>query len=116
MDYEDISELIATNLDSLLSERKLKATVLAKQANLNHTAVRDILTRQSKNPSYITLLKIADAANVDVRRITIGPDYEDYDDQVSRLIDAYLRLKPEGREFLLRAAEAQAVEQDPNTR
>lgn len=107
MDAEALNRLLALNLETLIEEKGLNPSRLAKDANLNHTAVRDILGGKVKNPTYRTLVNIAEAAGVDIRRITVGPDYEATDRDNAEIVDLLLQLEPSERRFLLNAAKAQ---------
>lgn len=106
MDIEDLNRLLAANLQSLMDEKGLNPSAWAKDAGLNHTAVRDILLTKVKSPTYRTLLSLADTAGVDVRRITIGPDFKSMDQEDAELLDLLSQLEPLEREFLIDAAKA----------
>ena len=87
----DLAELLVKNLKLIMFEHELNASGWAKAAGLNHTAVRDILTGKTTAPKYITLVKLAKAASVDVRQITIGPTYNSGLTSVTGLDDCSVR-------------------------
>lgn len=107
MDFEAINARVADNIRSLMDEIGSNPSRLAKDAGLGHTSIRDILAKPNSSPRYETLLKIADAAGVDIRRITVGPDFAQVDQVDAELFDTFLRLEPSERRFLLNAAKAQ---------
>lgn len=107
MDLEFLSEKIAENLKSLLEEKGLAETRLALDAGMSRTGVRDIIKRKTKNPSYVNLVKIAEAAGVDVRRIIVGPDFEQSDQDDLETLDLLHQLDHQERQFLLTVARQQ---------
>lgn len=112
MDIDRVNELIAKNLQSLLEEKDLKATAWAKKAGLGHTAVTDIIKLKVANPTYKTLLKLAKVAGVDVRRITVGPEFRELDDDTAKMLDLMSRLEPRERKILLGVGQAHLASQD----
>lgn len=113
VDRDQIRELIARNLQGLLDERKdLNASAWAKAAGMGHTGVRDIITGKVQNPTYFTLVKLADIAGVDVQRITVGPESRAIDPEIAEHIDLLAQLSPEERRFLRNAAKAQIADRD----
>jgi len=107
MDIEAANALIVSNIRSLIDEVGSNPSRLAKRAKLGHTSIRDILSGQSGSPRYETLLKIAKAAGVDIRRITVGPEYLDADPSEAELLDLFAKLEPSEKAFLMNAARAQ---------
>lgn len=61
---------IRQNISTLMLDKGTNETALAKKASLGHTAVRDILSGKSNNPTHGTLAKIATALEVDVAALT----------------------------------------------
>lgn len=55
----DIIQTLQSRLNVLMREYRIKAAPLARAADLNESAVRDILRGRSKNPGIVTLQKIA---------------------------------------------------------
>lgn len=55
----DLLDTLTSRLKDLMREKGVKAAPLARSANLNESAVRDILRGRSKNPGIVTLQKIA---------------------------------------------------------
>lgn len=60
----DIVDTLTDRLRTLMKEHRVKAAPLARKANLNESAVRDILRGRSKNPGIVTLKKIASVLNL----------------------------------------------------
>ena len=112
MDIDRVNELIAKNLQSLLEEKDLKATVWSEKADLSHTTVSDIIKLKTKNPTYKTLLKLAKVAGVDIRRITVGPHYMTMDEDIVKMLDLMSRLGPRERKILLDVGQAHLESQD----
>jgi transcriptional regulator with XRE-family HTH domain len=107
MDDTALNDLIVGNLSSVMAERGLTPSAWARAAGLSHTAVRDIISTKVKNPTYRVLVALAEAAGVDVRRITVGPHYLSADRDDAEALDLLAQLEPPERAFLLRAAKAQ---------
>lgn len=110
MNFDDISQLIFNNIESLLDDIGMTAPKLCEKAGLGRTAIYDMKKLGAQGPGYVTLLKLADAAGVDVRRITIGPDFREMDDAEAELISLLFQLEPSERQFLLSAARARIAE------
>ncbi|MEP2717327.1 XRE family transcriptional regulator [Pseudophaeobacter sp.] len=107
MDFDAINTRVTENIRSLIEEIGSNPSRLAKAAGLGHTSIRDILAGTSGSPRYETLMKIANAAGVDVRRLTVGPNFQDQDAKDTELLDLLQQLEPTERQFLLNAAKAQ---------
>lgn len=60
----DIIDVLTDRLRVLMREYNVKAAPLARRAQLNESAVRDILRGRSKNPGIVTLKKIASVLNL----------------------------------------------------
>lgn len=65
----DRNDKIAARLARLVDERGSNPSAAAKAAGLNHTAIRDIITRKTKHPTFDTLARIAEALDVSVAEI-----------------------------------------------
>lgn len=65
----DSGDKIAANLERIIEEKGTNNRAVAEAAGLGHTAVRDIITRRVKNPTYATLLRFAEVLGVDVADI-----------------------------------------------
>lgn len=65
----DSGDKIAANLERIIAEKGTNNRAVAEAAGLGHTAVRDIITRKVRNPTFATLLKLAEVLGVDVARI-----------------------------------------------
>ncbi|MEL6977713.1 MAG: helix-turn-helix transcriptional regulator [Pseudomonadota bacterium] len=60
----DIVDTLTDRLRVLMKEHRVKAAPLARAAELNESAVRDILRGRSRNPGIVTLKKIASVLNL----------------------------------------------------
>lgn len=112
MEMTPLNALLAKNIESLLKEKGLNASAWAKDAKMGHTGVRDIILGKVKNPTYNTLVKLAAVAKVDVRRITVGPNYSEVDDDVAEAVDLLSQLEPVERQLLLNTAKSQIASRD----
>ncbi len=65
----DTGDIIAINLTRLIQERGTNNRAVADKAGLNPTAVRDIVLRKAKNPTFSTLTKIAQALGVGIDEV-----------------------------------------------
>lgn len=59
-----VVDVLTDRLRALMKEHGVKAAPLARRAQLNESAVRDILRGRSKNPGIVTLSKIAGVLNL----------------------------------------------------
>lgn len=110
MDFDAINAInarVVENIRTLLEEKGAKPTALSKAAGMGHTTIVDLLKKPGASPRYDTVLKIAHALNVDVRRITIGPDYLHADQRSAAILEKLLQLEPSELQILLKAADAQ---------
>ena len=112
MDMETLSNNVAKNIESLLKEKGLNPSGVAKSGGMGHTAIRDIITRKTKHPTYATLVKIAEIAGVDISRITVGPHFTAMTQDDLESISVMFQLKPEERKFVLNIANAQIAARD----
>ena len=105
MDNDALTNLIAANLKAVLQAKGLNASAWAKAAGMGHTGVRDIIEKKVRNPTYRTLVSLAHAARVDIRAITVSPDYADLPpDDVEALL-LLSQLEPQERQILLGGAQ-----------
>ena len=65
----DSGDKIAANLERIIAEKGTNNRAVAEAAGLGHTAVRDIIIRKVRNPTFATLLKLAEVLRVDVAEI-----------------------------------------------
>lgn len=65
-------DIIAANIARIISERGTNNRAVADSAGLNPTAVRDIIMRKAKNPTFATLLKIAEVLGVSIDEVIGG--------------------------------------------
>ncbi len=105
-------KLIAENLRSLIEEKGTNPSAVSKAINMAHTTVRHIILENSKNPQHSTLQKIADHLGVDVRRITVGPDFAEIEVAHARILDRLSRLS-EGKRLRLEGY-LEALDQEPD--
>lgn len=112
MDIDALNSRVVENIRSLIAEKGAKPTTLSKAAGMGHTTIVDLLKKPGASPRFDTILKIANALDVDVRRITIGPEYDRLGAQDAEIIDLLLQLEPSERQFLLNAAKAQIAARD----
>ncbi|TMV85532.1 helix-turn-helix transcriptional regulator [Thioclava sp. BHET1] len=68
----DTGDMIAHRIEALIASKGTNNRAVAISAGLGHTAVRDIISRKTKNPTYDTLLRIASVLNVPISEITGG--------------------------------------------
>ncbi|AIL64872.1 hypothetical protein NOVO_02390 [Rickettsiales bacterium Ac37b] len=61
---------LATNLKAMMIKKGFSMKGLSLSAHLNETAVRDIITGRVKNPTYITLEKLARVLECEVKDLT----------------------------------------------
>lgn len=59
-----VVDVLTDRLKVLMKEHGIKAAPLARRAQLNESAVRDILRGRSRNPGIVTLTKIASVLNL----------------------------------------------------
>ena len=107
MNIDDQNRQVIENIRSLIEETGTNVSRLAKEAGLGHTSIRDILAKPGASPKYDTLLKIAKAAGVDIRRLTIGPDFNALEDRQAEFDGIFHELEPQEQDFLINAAKAQ---------
>ena len=68
----DSGQMIAENIDRLIKRQGSNNRAVAMAAGMSPTGVRDIITRKTKNPTFSSLLKIAEVLGVDVNEIVSG--------------------------------------------
>lgn len=65
----DSGDKIAANLERIIEEKGTNNRAVAEAAGLGHTAVRDIILRKVRNPTFATLLRLSEVLGVDVAEI-----------------------------------------------
>lgn len=108
MTHADLDALIAENISSLVDEMGLKPTRWSLDAGLSRTAVKDIVSRKVRSPSYATIAKLAKAADVNPLRLTVGPKYSKLGEEEARIVHLVSQLPADLRHKLLGYAEALA--------
>lgn len=66
MERDELTMLLAHNIQTVMAQRGTNPSQIAKLANLNPTGVYDILSGKSMSPKLDTVRKIANALNVSV--------------------------------------------------
>lgn len=69
----DSGDKIAANLERIIEEKGTNNRAVAEAAGLGHTAVRDIILRKVRNPTFATLLRLSEVLSVDVAEIVGMP-------------------------------------------
>lgn len=106
-----VVEVLTDRLKVLMKEHGVKAAPLARRAQLNESAVRDILRGRSKNPGIVTLTKIAGVLNLrpsalyeeDQSWPVLGAiegdgqlrDLDDSDGQAGRVLNPFFAMRVE---------------------
>lgn len=103
MERDDLTMLMAQNIQAEMAAKNLSAAALARKANINATGVYDILSGKSRSPRLETVVKIAAALEVSVPYLL-----EDHEDRNLRAeIEGLLALLPKvERERLVLTARA----------
>lgn len=70
----DIVDILTSRLRILMKVHNVKAAPLARRAQLNESAVRDILRGRSKNPGIVTLSRIASVMDLRPSALFEGGD------------------------------------------
>lgn len=94
---------VARNIEAIMEAKGLNAAEVARRAQLNPTAVYDIIKVKIRSPRIETLSKIANALGVPVRIL-----FEDRADAdlAEELEAIFLRLPQADQERLLKTAQA----------
>lgn len=69
----DTGSVIATHIERLIAERGTNPRAVSLAAGMSPTGVRDIIIRKTKNPTFDSLVRIANVLNVSVAEI-VGVD------------------------------------------
>ena len=106
MERDEISMMVARNIEAVMSRKGILMAEVNKRAHLGQTGVNDLLSGKSRDPRISTLRKIAeDALGIPVVALFSDPK----DDQVAQEIFEILGLLPETeRRKFLRIARAMA--------
>lgn len=103
MERHELVKILTENIQSEMIRKELNAAEIARRANLNPTAVYDIVKGKSRSPRIDTLAKIADAMNIPI--IYLLERRADTDTRAN-LLEAFSRLPEEERSRLLLTAQA----------
>lgn len=105
MERDELTMLLAHNIQKVIDERGTNPSQIAKLAKLNPTGVYDILSGKSMSPKLDTVRKIANALNVSVACLLQDQSEADLADELLAIID---QLSSEEKRRLLLAAQAWA--------
>jgi transcriptional regulator with XRE-family HTH domain len=107
MDREELSMMIAANIESAMQRKGMNPAEVARRAKINPSGVYDILSGRSRSPRLDTIHKIAQALVVPVASLF---EEKRTSELRSAIIDAIEAL-PEGeRQRILKTARAWASE------
>lgn len=103
MDRDEITMMVAANIEGLMKHKKLSPPRLAEKAKLNPTAIYDIISGKSRSPRLETISKIANALEVPISML-----FEQRTDAElrSQIIEAFARLTSDEKTLLLQTARA----------
>lgn len=100
---DDLTEALVANLRSLMEARETNAHELAARANMNQTAVYDILSGKARSPKLETVKKLADALSVSVSALIEAPQAAGLRGDIQDVFD---RLPEDEQRRLLAIARA----------
>jgi transcriptional regulator with XRE-family HTH domain len=103
MERDELTMLLAHNIQRVIAEKETNPSQLAKLAELNPTGVYDILSGKSMSPKLDTVRKIANALNVSVACLLQDQSEADLADELLAIID---QLPSEEKRRLLLTARA----------
>ncbi|WP_102869778.1 helix-turn-helix domain-containing protein [Phaeobacter inhibens] len=103
MERDELTMLLATNIQARMAQRGTNAAQLARAAGMNATAVYDILSGKSRNPRLDTIHKIARELGVTVQHLLREKSDDKLRDDISAVLDS---LPDEDRRRLLVTAQA----------
>lgn len=103
MERDEITMMVARNIEALMKARGLDPAKLARKAKINPTGVYDILSGKSRSPKIETIGKIAKALEVPVSAV-----FEDRPtgDQRQDFLFLFESLPASQRELLIQTARA----------
>lgn len=105
MTRDELSMMIAANLQDAMDRRGLNAAEVARRAEINTSGVYDILTGRSRSPRLDTIHKIAKALKVPVASLF---EEKRISELRAAIIEAVEALPEEDRTRILDAARAWA--------
>lgn len=103
MERDQITMLVARNIEALMEQKGLDASKLTRRSGLNPTGIYDILKGKSRSPKIETIGKIAKGLGVPISIIFSDNPSERAVDELSAVFD---QLSDEKRDLLLQAAKA----------
>lgn len=103
MTRDELSMMIAANLQDAMARKGLNAAEVARVAQINASGVYDILSGRSRSPRLDTLHKIAKALKVPLASLL---EEKRVSELRAAIIDAVEGLSPEDRERILTAARS----------
>lgn len=107
MERDELTMLLAHNIQTVMAQRGTNPSQIAKLANLNPTGVYDILSGKSMSPKLDTVRKIANALNVSVHYLLQDRSEVELADELLAIID---QLPSAEKRRLLLTARAWAEE------
>lgn len=90
MALDEFTQIIAANISRIMTERSMNATELAQKADLNRTAIYDIIAGRSNSPRVKTVAQIAKALSIPLSDLFLTP--QQHQGQVA---DAYRGIESE---------------------
>ena len=102
MERDELTMMMAANIQSIMESKGINAAQLARDAKLNPTGIYDIISGKSKNPRLDTLHKIARALYVPVSSLLEEKSRSEIKDQIVAALEV---LPDEEREKLLLTAK-----------
>lgn len=105
MERDELTMLLAHNIQAVMEMRGTNPSQIAKLAKLNPTGVYDILSGKSMSPKLDTVRKIANALNVSVQYLLQDRSEAELADELLSIID---QLPSAERQRLLLTARAWA--------
>lgn len=105
MDRNQITMIVAANIQSVMQRIGTNPAELARDAGLNSTGIYDIISGKSRNPRLDTIAKIAAAL-----RVPVADLFEERSESELRneIVSAVSRLPVEERRRILMTAKAWA--------
>lgn len=103
MERDDLSMLVAHNIEALMRARNLDAAKLARLSKVNPTGVYDILSGKSRSPRLETVSKIAEGLGVPLAMIF---ERQPVDSMKADLLALFDHLPSDQKALLIQTARA----------
>lgn len=99
MERDDLTMLVARNIEAAIARQGLNPAEVARRANINPTGIYDILKGKSRHPRLDTIKKIAvDGLGIPVSMLFAEPNEDDIDREIAEKLG--LLSLDERRKFL----------------